>query len=649
MLALIFLAGSILLGIEIAKRLFPFTTAAERVFWGAALGPMVTTWAAYLASRAIGNLNFATMSILTVIIVGLVAFGFYKNPPRLRLSIRLDGFKPSRCCGPMALALIFGTIFGYFFYKGMFHPTPDGMFLTATSFYDLAYHLALATSFLYGQNFPPVNPVLPTAPLRYHFLPDFHAAILMKLGLGIWPTFALTSTITALAFVGIFYCFARRLTESTRASFIATLLFFFSGGLGFLLFFSDWQRSSQPFFTFFWNMKENYTDMWSRGIKWTNLITSGLIPQRSLLYGMPLAIVVLTAIAVVWKRWSDNRPATRWDSVDVLFPAGIIAGLLPLFHFHAYAVVLVIGFGLMLIRPRFVWLAFFVPAILLGLPQWRDFGGQAAAASMPLRYHLGWVSYIYSNFYLFLLRNFGLPLILIVPSFFFSPKHLRTFYVPFAALMVLCFFILVSRDDVDNTKLMFYWHAATAVVLGAALVRFARGPISILAVTVIVLACTLSGILSVVRESRLIWRIFSPAEIAAGEFTRTLPPKSLFLTGPVHSQPALCLAGKPIVLGLEFLITSQGYPRSKYDAILADVKRIYRGDPQAPALIQKYGADYIYLSSYERSELKANSSYFDQHYRLVFRQNEIVIYATASRMNKVGPKKLISRGRVDRD
>ena len=622
MFALVFLIGSIVLGIEIVKRVFPFTNKSEQFFWGTALGPMSSIWAAYLMSRALGDMNYVALSILTLAIWGLIGLAMFKNPPRFKSA--LQSFEQIKL--EAVLAIIFGIIFGYFFYSGMFHPTTDGMFLTATSFYDLAYHLALATSFLYGQNFPPVNPIFPTAPLRYHFLPDFHAAILMKLGLGIWPTFALTSTITALAFVGIFYCFARRLTESKRASFVATLLFFFSGGLGFLLFFSDWRQSGQSFFTFFWNMKENYTDLWSRGIKWTNLITSGLIPQRSMLYGMSLAFIVLTAIAVVWKKWSDKPPEKRWENVEILFPAGVVAGLLPLFHFHAYAVVLFVSCILFLFRPRFAWLTFFAPAILIGLPQWRDFGGPVAASSMPFRFHLGWVSYIYPNFYLFMLRNFGLPLILIFPAFFFVPRHLRTFYLPFVVLMIVCFLVLVSRDDVDNTKLMFYWHSATAVVLGAALAKWARNWWSKLAVTVIVLACTLSGILSVVRESKLVWRIFSPAEIAAGEFARTLPPMSLFLSGPVHSQPAMCLAGKPIALGFEFLITSQGYPRSKYDGILADVKRIYHGDAQNKALLQKYGVKYIYVGSYERNELKANERYFEQHYQRIFQNDEISIY-----------------------
>ena len=622
MFALVFLIGSILLGVGIVNRLFPFTSKSERVFWGVALGPMTTTWLAYLGARLVGNLNYTVLSILAAIVWGLVAVEWYRSGPQFKWSP--PAFRQIKL--ELALALIFGTIFGYFFYKGMFHPRPDGMFLTGTTFYDLAYHLALANSFLYGQNFPPMNPVFPTTGLRYHFLPDFHAAILMKLGLGIWPTFALTAIIMALAFVGIFYCFARRLTESKCASFLATLLFFFSGGLGFVLFFADWRSSGQPFLSFFWNMKENYTDMWSRGIKWTNLMTSGLIPQRSLLYGMALAMIVLTVLAVVWKKWSDQPPERKWESANLLAPAGVITGLLPLFHFHAYVVVLLVCVGLLLLRPKVVWIVFFVPAILIGLPQWRDFSGQAVA-SLPLRFHLGWVSYTYSgSFILFLLRNFGLPLILIFPALFFAPKHLRTFYVPFAALMVLCFVVLISRDDVDNTKLMFYWHAATAVVLGCWFARFTRTGFRISVVAVIVLACTLSGILSVIRESKIIYRIFSPDEIAAGEFARTLPPKSLFLTGPVHSQPALCLAGKPIVLGLEFLITSQGYPRAKYDEILGDVKKLYAGSAQSQSLIAKYGVKYIYVGSYERDELKANELYFEQRYKRIFKNTEISIY-----------------------
>jgi hypothetical protein len=590
---------------------------------------MASVWTAYLVSRLLGNLSYAALVVLTVAICGLIGLSWYRDRLQIKKSTAtLQLIKDSKL--QILLALIFVTIFAYFFYEGMFRPTRNGMFLTATSFYDLAYHLALATSFVYGQNFPPINPVFPTEPLRYHFMPDFHAAILMKLGLGIWPTFAITSFIMALAFVGIFYCFARRLTESSLASFIATLLFFFSGGLGFALFFKDWRNSNQPFLNFLFNMKENYTDMFFRGIKWTNLMTSGVIPQRSMLYGMPLAIVVLTLIAVVWKRWSEEQSKGKWDGVKVLFPAGIITGLLPLFHYHAYAVVIFITIILFLLRPRLVWLIFWVPAFLIALPQCHELGRHISPGTSSLRFHLGWMSHTSPNFFLFMILNFGLPLILIFPAYCFAPKYVQTFYLPFVVLMALCFMFFISRDQVDNTKLMFYWHAGTTVLIAAWLARWTRQPILRISMVIMVFACTFAGALSVVREAKLVWRIFSPEEIAAGEFARGLAPKSLFLSGPTSRQPALCLAGKPTMLGYEFLISSQGTDMAKYYAILGDIRKIYSGDAAAPALIGRYGVKYIYVSGYERDILKANASYFDSHYKTVFKNSEIVIYDASS-------------------
>ena len=47
---------------------------------------------------------------------------------------------------------------------------------------DLPFHLSIATSFLYGRNFPPEHPELAGARLTYPFLVDFVAAMLMAAG-----------------------------------------------------------------------------------------------------------------------------------------------------------------------------------------------------------------------------------------------------------------------------------------------------------------------------------------------------------------------------------------------------------------------------------------------------------------------------------
>jgi len=204
---------------------------------------------------------------------------------------------------------------------------------------------------------------------------------------------------------------------------------------------------------------------------------------------------------------------------------------------------------------------------------------------------------------------------------------MRLFFLPFLALMIFCFLFITSPNDTDNIKLMYYAYAGAVVVISAwmakLIVRY-RKLQSIVGLAV--LACIASGVLSIVKVAVMSWRIFSPEEIEVGTFARTLPAKSLFLTGQNHNQPVLCFAGKSIVLGYDFWIVSHGYERSRYDAVLRDLKKMYAGGPQAEALLQKYGVKYVYIGPPERTELHANSGYFDTHHAVVFRNKEMTIY-----------------------
>ena len=599
-MAAVFLIGSFVLGIAMTKRLFPFTNSVERIFWGIVLGSMSSTWAAYALSRVLSDLNYPAMAALTTLIGGLAAFFIYKALalPR-RLIIQRHWFREHRTL--ILLLALFASVFFYFFYVGMFHRKEGVLYLTLTSWYDMALHLAVANSFVYGHNFPPAYLLLPGEPLRYPFLPDFHAAILLKLGLGLWPCFAITSFVMAISFVGIFFCFARRLIDSQIAAAMATLLFFFNGGLGFILFWRDWRQSHESFLVHLLTMKENYTDWTSQGLKWANLITSGIIPQRAMLYGMPIAFIVLTLIAVIWRQWSELDVEKRWDGFRILVPAGVITGLLPLFHVHSYVAIGFITCGLFLIRPRFVWLAFWAPALLLALPSLFDIGSRVTSGE-SVRFHLGWMSYVGPNHWLFLVLNFGL-LFLLVPFALFGPRpvSLRTFYIPFTALFIFCFFFVISANDFDNLKLMYYGYSVAAVIIAAWLWQLAQRPRLRVLVVLILFCSTASGALAILREAKLVHGIFAPEEIEAGKFARNkLPPKALFLTGQYHNQPVLCLAGKPIVLGYDFWITSHGYKREQFDAIRTDVIAMYRGGLSARVLLEKYHVNYIYIGPKER-------------------------------------------------
>jgi hypothetical protein len=630
-MAAIFLIGSCLLGMAITKRLFPFTNSAERILWGTVLGTMTSTWAAYVLSRGLSDLNYQSTAALTIVIAALAAFFLYQDlSSRGKRSLPPNWYHEHR--GLILVVAFFAPIFFHFFHVGMFHRREGILYLTLTSWYDMALHLAIANSFVYGHNFPPAYLLLPGEPLRYPLLPDFHAAILLQLGWGLWPCFAITSFVMAISFVGIFFCFARRLLDSQVAAAMATLLFFFNGGLGFILFWRDWRQSHESFFAQLLNVKENYTDWTGGGLKWANIITSGIIPQRAMLYGMPIAFIVLTLIAIVWRQWSESGVEKRWDGCQILVPAGIITGLLPLFHVHSYVALGFITCGLFLIRPRWAWSAFWIPALLLAVPSLLDISNRVTSAG-SVRFHLGWMSYVGPNHWLFFLLNFGLLVLLVLFALFGRiPVYLRLFYAPFCALFVFCFVFVISANDFDNLKLMYYGYSVAAVFIAAWLWRLARNPAWRPLVVLILFCATASGALAILREAKLIHGIFAPEEIEAGKFARDkLPPKALFLTGQYHNQPVLCLAGKPMLLGYDFWITSHGYKREQFDAIKNDVRAMYRGGPAAVVLLERYHVDYIYVGPKERADLAPNEQYFDMHNRVVFRNKDITIYEAVSR------------------
>ena len=179
---------------------------------------------------------------------------------------------------------------------------------------------------------------------------------------------------------------------------------------------------------------------------------------------------------------------------------------------------------------------------------------------------------------------------------------------------------------------MYYGYSVTVVILAHWLCRIARQP-SLRPLAILIIFCsTASGVLAIIREAGLVHGIFAPEEIEAGKFARnSLPSKALFLTGQYHNQPILCLAGRPIVLGYDFWVTSHGYKSSDYDAIKADVQAMYRGGPAAKNLLLNYRVDYIYIGPEEKTELMPNVQYFETNNRAVFRNKDITIYETGNR------------------
>ena len=99
---------------------------------------------------------------------------------------------------------------------------------------DWSQHLTLASSFAVAGNLPPQNPLFSNTPLLYPFMPDFHSAELMVLGMGASTALVLPQILLASVATILLPQLARRIGLRPVAGGIAAAVAVLGGGLGFV-------------------------------------------------------------------------------------------------------------------------------------------------------------------------------------------------------------------------------------------------------------------------------------------------------------------------------------------------------------------------------------------------------------------------------
>lgn len=676
----LFLIGSALLGIALARRLFGSLLGyAEQVFWGLVIGWMLTTCSAYLVARLAGRLSFA--GVLCVMIAAWVAAVLLWLPAlraaregRTRHGAwRLPVPSPSRRFeyGGLLLTLgLFAPVYLNLFRSRMLLAGAEGLYSGGSTWYDLGFHTALSNSFIYGNNFPPLYLPHPPAPLLYPFMPDFQTSALVVLGASMRSALIVTGVTLALAITGLFYYFALRVVRAMRAhvssgsgeagetadassgrgeaceaaaAVLATALFLFNGGFGFVYFFKHWRESELSFADFWARLPANYANLGEKHIEWTNVVVDTFLPQRTALYGFPVALMLFTLFAALWQRWAEGGEAkSAWEGWRVLLPAGALAGLLLLFHSHTFIAVGLLSVALFLARPRRAWVAFWLPAVLVAAPHLVSLKSHVTGEGF-IRFQLGWHAHAGVSWPLFWLLNIGLPTLLILPAWMAAPPVWRRFYLAFVALLCFSLLVVVSPSSYDNIKLIYYWYAASAVLIGAWLVRLACAHrqrfLAFLLAFLLGFVSIFSGLLAVRFEAQSRRLFLDREQLAAADFVRAqTAPRALFLTAPTLHQPVLSLAGRPVLHGFVTWPWSHGYDFAERDA---DVKTIYAGARAAVELLRYYGVEYVYFGAAEETQPGANRAFFDATFPAVYRSGRVTIYdvraATAASATDAAP------------
>lgn len=601
-----------------------------RLAMGAVIGMALAAMVGYLLACGIGLT--ATCLFLTAVILLSPAFLLFRQHFRAAARAELRNASaaansalrhPSRLQVALILFYAAAAIFAGALFSFAVYQNSDGIYTGVTNnLGDLTLHLQVINSFVHGQNFPPQDPTFAGVRFAYPFLSDVLTAMLVRAGAGVIGAMWLQGTLLLLVVVAMMHYWTLLLTRRHLAGMIAVALLLFSGGLGWSWMLLDLHNSDHGLIPLLGSLQHDYTINLDGIFRWGNSLTALLIPQRSILFGIPMAIVIFCQWWLVIN--APQQAEQQENGRRRMLAAGIVAGLLPLSHAHTFLVVMGVGVCLAVIFRHTLrqWLWFYVPALLIALPQilWLAKSGTIHASSY-ISWQPGW-DHGNLNVVQFWLLNAGffipalLVALLVRDADVATPRTLLKYYSPFLFCFIVPNLISLAPWIWDNVKVLIYWYIASIPLVALLLARGLQQKsywrwISAAALASMVLAGGLDVLRVMTGASPL--REFSDADIAAAEMMlANTKPHGVILQSPTWSS-AVFLTGRPSVMGYPGWIGSRGLP---YGERQADIQQIYAGSEQAEQLMKKYHVQYVVIGPAELASLPVNEQFWNQQQKI---------------------------------
>ncbi len=397
----------------------------------------------------VAGLSPLTIGVALILIIspGLLVL---RSPKRQRLqndvdvclrSIRKAISRPTRSqLGYFLYYAIAAVVLWQVFDRAMIEK-PDGIYTGLLKHFGyLPFHLSVITGFAHGNNFPPDDPTYSGVRFTYPFLTDFISAIFVKCGASLSESMFIENLLVSLSLIGLLHRWVWELLRDRLAALMAPIIVILNGGLGFLLLFSNARKDNQGLYAAIRHLAPSFTIIPNTPWRWGNSISTLLVPQRGMLLGLALAVIVFTQW---WLATTDPAPREdektpsksgskkRKKSAPVqpkvtqppagasnllsspvtisMIAAGLFAGLLPLVHAHTFVVVMVVSAGICLLhfvtlrKYLPVWIIFAVVASVIALPQlWWSTHGSEVKSSTFFAFAFGWDSALedYFNYHL---------------------------------------------------------------------------------------------------------------------------------------------------------------------------------------------------------------------------------------------------------
>jgi hypothetical protein len=626
-----------------------------RVAMGAALGCTILAFGGFIAASVLG-MGLPAVAVAAALAGAPLLAHFSPLRPRVLEDVRTaaDGVVAdlkrifgggltradlTRAAYVIGLGLVI-----WFVADRTFFEQPDGLYIgNVNNLGDLPYHVAITTGFAYGSNFPPQNPVFSGGGLSYHYMADFLAALPMALGASAVEAMFVMTVLLLASVAALIHRWARLLTGNHIAARLAPLIVLASGGLGWLGLVSDARKGEQGIVAAFLGSDVRYT-MDNEGFyRFGNAITTLLIPQRGLLLGFGLAILVLI---LLWRQL-DARPAgrpaqegdphsrrakgplARLDRIPGgrrMLVAGVLTGVLPIVHIHSFAVLFGTAFLLGVVFREWregrwrAWAIYVVATVLLALPTlaWTARGSQASFTAF-LGVSLGW-DHGDHQLLAFWLGNAGPFLLLLGLAYAWDwgrpvmSRKLFRYSIVFVVWFAAANLFRLAPWIWDNIKVLLFWYLGGSVVVALLLARIWEwgGSVRRTGAAALLIVLTAAGSLDIARATLgpRTYQEWDRDGIAFAEAIREgTPPGSVILTAPVYNSPVL-LSGRPQFMGYTGWLFANGLPYSERER---DVRAIYSGAAEAEDLLRRGQIGYIAVGPQERNDVKPNDEFLARY------------------------------------
>lgn len=499
---------------------------------------------------------------------------------------------------------------------------------------DLCMHAGFATG-LIGQSYPPEYTLLPGTQLGYPFLCDALSATMIIFQTPLAPALYVPGIVMCALFYMGFVIFAYQLTGKKSAAALAFYLFLFSGGLGFTRLFDANGFNEFVVSDTLFGYYRAPTNLPEENLRWVNALSDLLIPQRTLMAGwMCLMPCLYLLVAAMRER--------RYKNFIVL---GIWAGALPMIHTHSFLALGAVSLGALIYtaafqkerkKSLFLFGVYGVLACALSAYQLFTWTFPQTMEGGSLRIQFNWVNNngiggLRDNYFWFWIKNVGIMYVVFpVAAIFTKNRCARALSLGALILYAISEFVLFQPNEYDNIKLFYVSYIVMLPIGANALVKgfewlWAKGRhpylddakkmLAALCAWVFLFTACFSGMVTIARECLSDEVIFSSAHREAGEYIfENTPEDSVFLTKDNHNNAPNVLGGRRIVCGTTLYLYFHGVD---YSQAQADMNRMLQ-NPEANAhLFEKYGVDYVYISSYERSA-GADVEAFERMYPVVY-------------------------------